>query len=176
MSLPQRPWYREPFVWLIIGLPLTSVVVGGNLLYQAIRTNDGLVVDDYYQAGKEINRVLDRDYAARQHGLSAKLELLPADQLVTVQLTAGHLARLPERVRLGLFHSTRAGFDATLTLERGRDGLYHGAAPTLAPGRWDLQLEADDWRLVAAARMPGGLHVDFAPAGDGVARSAPGRS
>ena len=66
-------WYREPFVWLLIAFPATAVIVGFTLLGLAIYSDDGMVEDDYYRKGKEINRVLARDQAAAKHGLESTL-------------------------------------------------------------------------------------------------------
>ena len=52
------PWYRVPFVWLLISVPATSVVLGAIMITLAVLTDDGLVIDDYYQHGKHINQVL----------------------------------------------------------------------------------------------------------------------
>ena len=43
---PGRPWYREPWPWIIIGL-LGSVVIASLITVWIAATNpDGLVVDD----------------------------------------------------------------------------------------------------------------------------------
>ena len=73
--VPTRAWYREPLVWLLISFPLTAVIAGFFTLYLAIISKDGLVVDDYYQRGKEINMSLARDRAAARHGLHASVTL-----------------------------------------------------------------------------------------------------
>ena len=67
---PARPWYREPFVWLLIAIPLTAVIVGFVGLALAIRSDDGMVEDDYYRQGMAINRMLDRDKAAAAENLT----------------------------------------------------------------------------------------------------------
>src|SRR4030066_420476 len=95
-----RPWYREPLVWLIICFPLTAVIAGFFTLYLAIISKDGLVVDDYYQKGKEINMSLARDRAATQHGLRAGVHLDAAKQEVVVRLSAAKDQRLPNRLDL----------------------------------------------------------------------------
>ena len=40
MTDTTRPWYREPFVWLLIGFPLASVVMGITIVVIAERTKD----------------------------------------------------------------------------------------------------------------------------------------
>ena len=67
------PWYWVPFVWLLIGVPASSVILGAIMITLTVRTDDGLVIDDYYQHGKEINQVLARDEVARERGAQARL-------------------------------------------------------------------------------------------------------
>ncbi len=64
MAQAQTKWYRLPIMWLVIAIPLAAVIVGSILLTISIQTFDGLVEDDYYKKGKEIDRVLKRDMAA----------------------------------------------------------------------------------------------------------------
>jgi uncharacterized protein len=70
-------------VWFIIAIPLTSVFTGFTMLYLAESTKDGMVVDDYYRKGKEINMLLARDQAAARYGLRGELRLDGAGQRVT---------------------------------------------------------------------------------------------
>ena len=39
-------WYRVPFVWLVIALPLTAVIASFITLGLAISSDDGVVEDD----------------------------------------------------------------------------------------------------------------------------------
>ena len=48
-------WYREPIMWLVIAFPLTAVIVGFVSLALAIRSDDGMVEDDYYKQGMTIH-------------------------------------------------------------------------------------------------------------------------
>lgn len=159
-----RAWYREPLVWLLISFPLTAVIAGFFTLYLAIISSDGLVVDDYYQRGKEINKSLARDHAAAQHGLRASVTLDVAKQEVVVQLSAARQQPLPDVLNVRWLHATRAGFDRTQTLIRVPDGSYHNAFPDLAPGHWYVQIEAQDWRLQGSLRVPTETRLDLKPA------------
>jgi hypothetical protein len=151
------PWYRQPLVWMLIMLPATVVVASFITLYLAIRSDDGLVEDDYYQRGKEINRVLDRDHAAQRYGLQAQITVDHAQRKVELRLhaTATAFTAPPERLELKLLHATRAGLDQTVNLVRMPDGRYEGVLPALAQGHWYLQLAADDWRLNGELQVPG---------------------
>ena len=159
-----RAWYREPLVWLIITFPLTAVIAGFFTLYLAIISKDGLVVDDYYQKGKEINMSLARDRAAAQQGLRAGVTLDAAKQEVVVQLSSTKGQPLPDRLDLRWLHATRAGFDRTQMLIRSPDGRYRSAFPELAPGHWYVQVEAQDWRLQGSLHVPADTRLELKPA------------
>jgi hypothetical protein len=148
-----RPWYAEPWVWLLIALPLSAVIGGLTTIYIAVSTSDGLVVDDYYRRGKEINRDLDRDHAAATHGLEAHLRVEAAARRVTLQLSAQDYT-LPQSLRFAFLHPTREGFDQHLMLPSIGEGRYGGVIDALPRGNWYVQLEADDWRLQGSVQIP----------------------
>ena len=118
-SLPEtvsRPWYREPWPWILMSGPALVVVAGFYTLWLAVSTSDGLVAEDYYKQGLAVNRVFAREDVAEHLGLVATLE--PAPGALRVRL-AGRAA--PPALFVHLAHATRAGFDLTLRLARGAD-------------------------------------------------------
>jgi hypothetical protein len=159
-----EPWYRVAFVWLVVALPLTAVVASFVTLALAIRSDTGLVEDDYYNRGMEINRVLDRDRAAAAAGLESRLVLDGAHHELRVSLHARRHEPPPANVRLKLMHATRAGFDKILILPRQADGTYRAPLPEFVPGHWDVQLSAQDWRLTGSLFMPGEHQLVMRPA------------
>ena len=150
----EKPWYRQPYVWMLILIPFSSVVMGAVAVTLALTSDDGVVVDDYYKRGLEINRVLERDRAALRYSLAGTLKLKPARDRVEFTLSAGESFKGPEVLHLGLFHATRRGFDRQLSLRRSSLNNYAGTLPQLVAGDWHLQLEADDWRLIGKFNMP----------------------
>jgi hypothetical protein len=152
-STDKQPWYRHPWVWLLIAVPLAAVIGSIITIYLAVTTSDGLVVDDYYQQGKAINRILARDRAAAKHGLEAHIELDAVNNRVTVQLAARD-ADMPDALTLAFMHPTTQGHDQQLRLAQTGDDRYSGHFADLQRGDWYLQLEADDWRLSGRIRVP----------------------
>ena len=149
-------WYRVPFVWMVIVLPLTAVVGSFVSLALAIHSDDGLVEDDYYKRGMEINRQLDRDKAAAARGLESTLDLDDAHHELRVRLNARQGMAWPDNVTLKLMHATRGGLDKTALLPRQPDGSYRMPLPDFAPGHWDVQIAAQDWRLTGSLFVPRG--------------------
>ena len=156
-----QAWYRTPYVWMLIFIPLSAVIMGFFLLYFAIESDDGLVKDDYYKHGKEINRVLGRDRLAAKLGLSGQMQFSIETGTVTLQLQASDPQTLPAAIQLAMLHATRAGYDQEISLNRTPTGAYFGVLPALQPGRWHAQLSADDWRLTGSLRMPTESRVSF---------------
>ncbi len=148
-------WRQVPLVWMIIAIPLTSVIVGFIMLGLAISSNDGLVFDDYEQKGKEINRVLERDAMANSLGLAAIIELFPESQRLQLSLTHRQTMRFPDSLILRFLHPTRAGEDVYLNLRRSGPSEYLGDLPRLGAGKWIVQLETSEWRINGFAQMPG---------------------
>jgi hypothetical protein len=149
-----RPWYREPWPWLLMAGPAAVVVGGLFTAWLAVRSDDGLVAEDYYKQGLAINQVLARERAAAAYGLQARLELDPVGARVRLALS-GKVP--PERqLRLRFVHPTRAGADQLVTLEARADGVFEGAIAPLAEGRWLVTLEdaGRRWRLTGEFSVP----------------------
>lgn len=150
----KRAWYLEPYVWLIILFPATAIVAGIFTINIAIKSDDGLVVDDYYKQGLEINRTLERDKAATDYGLHANLQFNSDAKLIRLYLTANSNYLLPNEIKLSFRHHTRSGFDQEVLLEKIDDAIYQAVLPKLIAGTFTLQLSADNWRLLKSARVP----------------------
>ncbi len=163
-----RVWYRQPFVWMLVAIPASSVVMGVVMLTLSIVSYDGLVVDDYYKRGLEINREIRRDTAAASLGLRAGIAVHPGRRLVEVTLSSRRTpAGFPQRLKLRLLHPTRSGFDQLITLEHVENGRYAGPVGRLEPGDWHLHLETQEWRLLGRMPVPGTGRADLAPAETG---------
>jgi len=148
---PAVAWQREPFVWLVIAIPMCAVVVGFVLLALSLTSYDGLVTDDYYRRGKEINRVLARDHFATDHNLSAGLTFDSGAERLTITLSGGVPPGTPT---LQFLHPTREGMDRTVQLIRESTSTFGGTLPALSNGRWIVQLGTEQWRLVTTIGYP----------------------
>jgi len=154
-------WRRVPIVWMLIAIPLSSVLVGFVMLWFAITSYDGLVVDDYSQHGKEINLTLARDTLAVSHGIQARLELLPQSGILKLRLSLGKELPLADSLPLSFIHRTRAGEDIAITLHKTVSGDYIAPLPMLKPGNWIVQLETSKWRITGQAPMPGSKTINL---------------
>ncbi|WP_043648864.1 FixH family protein [Chitinilyticum litopenaei] len=152
MEHTSAPWYKHSFVWLLILLPLTAVLASILLIYQAVSTSDGLVDDDYYKSGREINKQFDRDRAAAALGLQAQLVL--SEDGKTLRILLGKPVAGP--LLLKLMHPTQAGRDHVLALKALSPQLWEARLDqALATQRWKVELgdEQRHWRLQGSWRM-----------------------
>ncbi|OGA40973.1 MAG: hypothetical protein A3G28_00480 [Betaproteobacteria bacterium RIFCSPLOWO2_12_FULL_68_19] len=142
-----RPWYREPWPWLLMAGPAAALLAGAATLWLAVASADGLVADDYYRQGLAINKVLAREEAARRLGLSAKVDLKEGRLVVILH------GQKPEALLVHLAHATRAGHDLRLRLAPAGAGLYQAELPPLPAGRWRIVVEdpRSSWRIVQEA-------------------------
>lgn len=151
-----RPWYREPWPWLLMAGPAAVMVAGIVTAWLAVRSDDGLVQDDYYKSGLAINKTLYRDQVATLRGYRAELQFFGGGRL-RVSLAGNAGTASPGALRLRIMHPTRAGADRVVALEEMSAGRYEGLLGALGTGRWLLVLEdpVGNWRLTGEWRRPG---------------------
>jgi hypothetical protein len=150
-AMDSTPWFRQRWPWLLIAGPAIVVVAGIVTIWLAIRSDDGLVADDYYKQGLAINQVIGRAERAQALGLTAKVTIGAEGALVaTVEAAGATPEETPETITLLLAHPTRAGGDVRAELKRAPDGTYTGRIDPPAPGRWRVIVESATWRLPAA--------------------------
>ena len=155
-------WYRQRWPWLLMAGPAIVVVAALFTAWLAVRSDDGVVADDYYKRGLLVNRDIEK--SARGAGIAAALSLA-ADGGVHVRL-AELEAPPPAQLRLTLAHPTRAGQDRSVLLVAAAGGDYAGMLGPLPAGRWIVRLESDTWRLPAVeVTAPFGAIRLGAPAG-----------
>ena len=142
-----RHWYREPLMWLVVGVPALTVVAGIVTLVLATLGGDVVVRDDFRREGLAIYADPQRDAAAAEAGARASLSFdTGARQLrATVSLERGEL---PDRLLVVLSHAARSELDRMVSLRRV-DDAYTGTLEPLPGGRWYVELTPPNrgWRL-----------------------------
>jgi hypothetical protein len=140
------PWYRHRWPWILLALLGTSISLTLGMVAISMRQPDTLVSDHYYEAGKGINRALDRERLARSLGVRASLRLDTLTGEVDLRL---HGASQPAALELNLISPTRAGQDRRVVLQRS----------TAEPDRYvgHLVEPLEGWRFVELlGEEPGG--------------------
>lgn len=69
-GLDTRPWYKEPWPWVLIAIPLLTIIACGYTFYLAVSHPDHLVIEE-----KEYNAIVEELRAAPSPGS----EQAPAD-------------------------------------------------------------------------------------------------
>ena len=149
-------------VWLVIAIPVTAVIVGAIMLTISIQTFDGLVEDDYYKKGKEINQVLERDEFAHNNGIYAAVNMDEKTGIIVIDLNSEANYSFPEQLGLSLLHPTVSAQDVKLLLKKGPDGRYYAELlRPLSKGRWYLRISEPNWRLQKLIMWPAAVPIEM---------------
>lgn len=144
---PVTRWHEEPLAWLVIGIPLATIVACMAMITIASRAPDGLVVDDYYKRGLEINKVIDRERRAVDLGLDLKAVTLGNSRL-EFDLAADSAATWRETLDVQLHHATRSDGDQELVARHQGNGRYLALPAPVADGPWYVDVSTPEWRVV----------------------------
>lgn len=163
-------WWKEPMLWLIIGLPACAVVGAVITLWFATDKPDAPVSDGHRKEGLALYQSSQREQRAAALGLSAHLQMSGTHTL-TLDLH-GRLETPPGHLSIQLIHPTDPGQDTRLMLDYAGEGHYRATLPPLPAGKRRVIVEpADqDWRLIGRWEVPFIGTLDLA-AGE-VARSS----
>jgi uncharacterized protein len=156
-----RPWHREPWPWLLAAGPLIVIVASMSTAWIAVKSNDGVVAEDYYTRGLAINRDQKQIAANRREALGATVRVADNGEVrARVQGATHPASELPKTIRLKLAHPVQSGDELVVLLTRDSSGDsvgdYRGMLPQQTPGRWIVTLESDAWRLPITT-VPGRL-------------------
>lgn len=172
------PWRRQPWPWFLMALPVIAVIGGVTTAVFAVRSNDGLVTEDYYKEGLAVVKQVAHYERARELGLSATATV--REGAISVRLSSARDEDLPATLYLTIVHPTREGFDQQVALPRTPDGLYSAPIEPLQAGHWRLHLanlqpgdgnetknedESRTWRMNGAAHIPAETVVLIRPSG-----------
>jgi uncharacterized protein len=143
-----KPWHKEFYVWMIIFFPVLAIIGGVVTTILAVKSDDGLVVDDYYKQGLEINRTLERDQRAFDYQLNADIKFDQELEEVLITIAAVSNFEYPENLSVSFLHATRSGLDKEVSLLLTQENIYRGNLSTLEPGKWYAHIQRDNWRLI----------------------------
>lgn len=149
-----KPWYREPWPWLLMLGPFVVVVAGIYTAWLAISTADGLVTDDYYKQGLAANKTIARSEKAKALGLAAGVRV--TEDGLAIRLTARDTTfQAPDVLVVTLSHPTRAGLDQSQQFQRDGE-RYVGKLRLPASGHWLVLVEDEpkSWRLLGNVVLP----------------------
>lgn len=144
------PWYKHLWPWIIIAILGCSVTLTLSMVTIAVNNPDNLVNDNYYEAGKGINRSLDRELLAQTLLLRASVHLDGVTGEVDVRLRGNSQ---PANLELNLISPTQPEKDRKITLvqSESEQGRYIGQVSDTVEGRRFVELlgvqEGKTWRM-----------------------------
>jgi hypothetical protein len=124
--------------------PFVVIIASLASAWMAVKSDDGIVAQDYYKQGLLINQRLKHAVPDPESHLGAMITVAAGGE---VRVHMEGLANAPPSLRLKLAHPATESHPESVILKRGADGDYVGALPEQTPGRWIVTLEADGWRL-----------------------------
>lgn len=146
MTESKRPWYKEPYVWMLIGFPLTSIIVGLSLLTISILNKDTLVRDNYYKDGLAYNSELQWDKKAKS--LDIRIEIQVTGNQMILDLVNSRQST-PNTLKVTLGHPTIPEKDRESHLQLTQDKRFIGFIDPTENGRYYLLVESveQQWRI-----------------------------
>jgi hypothetical protein len=147
--LRNRPWYREPWPWFLMALPLAAVIASLYTLFLATRNADSVVTDHYYRRGLAVGGDIERERYAQALQLDGTIR----DAGGRIDLRLNQAVSDPV-LRLRLRHPLSQSKDVEILLSRTAPGVYDAVAPRLDAVRYRVHLETPEWRL-AGVWKPG---------------------
>ncbi len=142
-----RIWYKEPYLWMLVGFPAASILACMFLIYLAVGTKDTLVRDNYYKDGLAINQELAWDKKAVN--MDIRLEMTVKGNTAQLTIINSRLD-LPNSLIMKFSHPTLQELDRDSLLQRnGQEKTYQGFIENLTEGRYYLQVESleQQWRV-----------------------------
>ena len=147
----KRPFWKEPMMWVVLGIPLASIVAGVGLVVVSVRSGSADAVMDKVDRVSQIQTTdLGPDQTARKLGLSAVLRV--EDGVIEVLPATGRFVH-DAPLRLTLEHPTRRAEDLQLELPAQGPG-WRIEQPLDPDHDWIVHLRPTDgaWRLQGRLR------------------------
>ncbi|QTH64255.1 FixH family protein [Psychrosphaera ytuae] len=149
MNENAQPWYKHPWVWFVIALPVMSLVGGIAMITITSSNQPEIIVDDYYKKGKAINQELTLYKAFADSGIDLKVRL--NNNRFEIQSSESLTA-----LKISLIHSTQGKRDLEFTVTAASNGIYGKTLEDFAPGSWSLFIQPmdDSWKVKQKVALP----------------------
>ena len=149
MSSVSGPWYKNPWVWLVIALPMSAVVGGIITIFITNANQPDMVVDEYYKKGKAINLELSLYRKTKELGLEFTVKF--EDNRVVITPNKQHPA-----LKVELVHSTLAAKDFDLVATPNANGQLTATFEQELTGKWQMFIAPMDssWKTKTELALP----------------------
>lgn len=149
-----RPWYKQPWLWFLLSIPITSVVLSSIMVTVAVVGKDSLVSDNYYKDGMGINQTLEQDHLTQSLGLQPIISFNGTEVILELQASKDFIKQ--SFLTLKILHPTVSDEDIIIKLLPSNNNIFIGELPREIEGRRYLDLYAFDnsWRLREEVMTP----------------------
>ena len=149
MSTDQQKWFKNPWVWLIIALPMSAVIGGIITIIITNKNQPDMVMDDYYKKGKAINQELTLFENAKKMGIELDIKI----HNHKLELRINHSV---PALKVTFSHSTLARRDFELVATQNAQGIYTALFDQDIEGKWLLFVGPmdDSWKLKTTLALP----------------------
>lgn len=135
---------KSPWVWGWIGMIVLVLMANVTMIYFARSTSPGLVVDDYYEKGKNYDKTLEDRQQEKRLGWKINPEL-PEKITVNESFPLAFSVALrdgentfPNEATLYLFRPSDASADFSLPMLSKGEGAFAAELVFPLPGVWDV--------------------------------------
>lgn len=149
MNKDTKPWYKYPWLWFVIALPVTSMIAGVATIIITNKNQPEIIVDDYYKKGKAINQELTLYKAFTNSGIELNVRMI--NNRFEIKSNESLTA-----LKVTLVHSTQGKRDLEFVLTATSNGIYGKNLDTELSGNWSLFVEPMDgsWKVKQKIALP----------------------
>ncbi len=154
-------WYREPWAWLVFGLPLVAVIASVNLYIVANTDPDPLVVGDYYKTGKAINFQVAKVKQAQKLGMRFALQF--SNNKLLIKPTG--IEKTFPVLNVSFYHPTLEERDFALALTPDGNGYFRHTFDNDISGKWKITITPfeNHWKIQDTISLPQNDFIDIIP-------------
>jgi hypothetical protein len=152
---PITHWYKEPWMLLVMGVPIAAILWGVVIVTLAVNGKDSLVSDSYYKDGMAYTENREFRNKAKRLQLTATVTYNEGEIRSSI---AGYLDENPSFLRLQIIHPTLETEDETVLLQKIADGSYLGLADKNHLGKRKMWLQSpeQEWMIKDEALIENG--------------------
>ena len=146
-NIELKPWYKEPWPWLLWLGPGVVVIASIITYVIADKTADAMVEDDYYKHGKEINLQLQRDKNAYAQHITA--EAMISSDMKSIRVMLKNPPQTEDQLIFRALHPTLPARDQSVLLHKLAPNFFQAQVDLTDTSHWYIRIEdkKQTWRI-----------------------------
>lgn len=157
-----RAYWREPMLWLVVGIPVAVIIASIGMILLALHEPADATGESTRRIAQVQWEDLSWDREAARLQLRVFVEARASAGEVRVRLPSGHA--MAADLTLAMRHPTIAAHDRTVSLVLEGDTWLGRTSPWIADQAWNIELTAPTQRWRVRGRLArGASHVDLVP-------------